>query len=134
MQEDALLRGISNGVALPTETTKVSEGLGYGDGSISAAALHDQLGDVYGIVSHAVETAIFSPDVLVPVSKDDAGHMITDDGCGDGRPVGTIFTKTQHFKRSLHRPKVFGGGIAMSLAGLIGQGKASGQPLNQAFV
>jgi hypothetical protein len=93
-------------------------GLGYGEGSGSYKAREQEVGPEN---LQAARQAIESAEVLVPVSKDSDGNMLTDDGCGDGRGVNKIFKGLQEiFKKSLHRAKVFGGGIVMGLAGRIG--------------
>ncbi|MGF7228485.1 MAG: cadmium-containing carbonic anhydrase [Candidatus Saccharibacteria bacterium] len=77
------------------------------------------------------DEAIHSANILVAVDKDDEGDMLDDDGCGDGRSVALIFTRAgKTFKRSLNRPKVFGGGAIMTAATRIGLGNA-GNSLNE---
>lgn len=103
------------------------EGLGFGRGTISRQAAAP---DVLALVNETIDT---NPDLLVPIGSDDNGSIIEDDGCGDGRDVIAIFAQHEFFKRSLDRPKVFGGGTAMSAAARIGLGLAKGKHLNQVF-
>jgi len=107
---------------LPTiSVTKVVDGLGFGDGAVSfaeqaAIAGNEDLADRIDVIVH-------DANILTPV--DAKAH---DDGCGDGRAVatrtGAISSKVngdvQTFGRSLHRPKVFGGGAMMATAMRIG--------------
>jgi hypothetical protein len=108
------------------ERQRISEGLGFGEGSISGHAEPD-------VLSRA-EDAIRSQQILVPVSRDDQGRIIEDDGCGDGRGVGLVFRLKERFKRSLNRAKVFGEAVAMAAAGLIGTGRATGRSVGETFV
>jgi hypothetical protein len=112
------------------EVQKISDGLGFGHGSISREAIENEAGDE---VAAAVDEAINAPEILTKVDIDERGEMLDDDGCGDGRGVKTVFDKFKTFARSLHRPKVFGGGATMAAASLIGTGKAVGQKLQNTF-
>src|SRR4051794_11956635 len=103
---------------------KIADGLGYGEGSISAAALKEQVGDE---VFAAAEHVINSPDILIAVDHDDNGELVDDDGCGDGRKWKRVFRGAVEKARSLNRAKVFGGGAAMAAATLIGRGEAHGK-------
>lgn len=107
------------------EARRISDGLGFGDGDISG-------NDDPGVLNRA-EEAICSDQILVPVSRDDQGRIIEDDGCGDGRGVGLVFRLKERFKRSLNRAKVFGGAVAMAAAGLIGTGRAKGYSVEETF-
>lgn len=107
------------------ETTRISDGLAFGDGSISGQDEPDVL--------RQGEAAINSRQILVPVDRDDQGRVIQDDGCGDGRGVGLIFRLKERFKRSLNRAKVFGGAVAMTAAGRIGTGRVRGQAVGETF-
>ncbi len=106
------------------EITKVVDGLGmdYGTGTISAAAQEQKEGNED--LADLTDQAITSPNILVPVDKDDDGNMIEDDGCGDGRRVNIVAAKLggvkRFFERSLNRAKVFGGGAMMTVATRIG--------------
>jgi len=106
---------------------RIVKGFEFGHGSISGlAADHKTL--------QLVDDAIHShKDLLVPIDRDNTGKLLTDDGCGDGREVLTIFSLDQTYKRSLNRSKVFGGSATMATASAIGLGEASGQSLNAAF-
>ncbi len=114
---------------------KVSAGLGFGDGSISCAAIEEQPDnkDLAALTDQAIKSA----DILVPVSLGPDGQMIKDDGCGDGRNImiklGAVFSKSRNFAKSLYRPKVFGGGATMATAMRIGLDKAGNQPLESVF-
>jgi hypothetical protein len=110
--------------------TKISDGLGFGVGTISRQTLEGEVGD--GAFAQA-ETAIVSQDILVPVGKVE-GVPVEDDGCGDGREVAVVFKGSEVKQHSLDRYKVFGGGVAMAGAGRIGLGQARGRTLNETFV
>lgn len=112
------------------EVQKVSDGLGFGHGAISRETIESEAG---AEVATATDEAISSPKILTKVDTDEAGKMLDDDGCGDGRGVKKVFDKFKTFTRSLHRPKVFGGGATMATASLIGTGKAAGQKLQRTF-
>ena len=107
--------------SIEVDSKRLSEGLGFGEGSISAKAIRER---VEPADLEALEHVISLGDVLVPVSTNKEGVMLDDDGCGDGRPWRKIFTDSGEKFNSLHRPKVFGGGATMAFAGLIGLGKA----------
>lgn len=117
------------------EVRKLAEGLGFGQGDISAAAQEQRPGNED--LAAKTDAAVRSPQILVPVDRDENGQALQDDGCGDGRPVltaeGAVFTKDKRFNRSLHRPKVFGGGATMATVSRIGLGLAAGRTLNQAM-
>lgn len=112
------------------EVVRLADGLGYGEGSISYLDRANEAGSEF---LQKAEAIITSADVLVPVDTDKSGQQIDDDGCGDGRRSGRIFHGTVEKFKSLHRPKVFGGGVAMATASLIGQGKAFGSTLQESF-
>jgi hypothetical protein len=102
------------------------EGLGFGEGDIK--------GSPEGLdptVRRAVDAAINSNEILVPIDKDDEGQTIDDDGCGDGRGVRVVYKANKIFKRSLNRAKVFGGGVVMGMAMLLGTGRALGRNLEE---
>lgn len=100
------------------DITKVTDGLGYGDGSTSFRARKDEVGETK--INAAIEV-ITSDNILVPISQDSEGNVIEDDGCGDGRRVGRIFHGLKEVvKKSLNRAKVFGGGIVMGTAARLG--------------
>ena len=98
-------------------TTKICDGLGVGEGSISGNAIANAAGTS---VMGRVEAVIASPEILVAVSRDDDGRLIDDDGCGDGRIAKVVMRGHEILHRSLHRAKVFGGGCTMTVADLIG--------------
>ena len=105
------------------KTSKVVDGLGFGDGDVSFAAQASVSGNA--ALHKRIETIVHDARILVPV--DATAH---DDGCGDGRGVATrvgaisskVNGKIQTFSRSLHRAKVFGGGATMATAMRIGTG------------
>lgn len=111
------------------QITKISDGLGFGDGPISRQVLE---GDAGHDAVEKAEAAIVSQDILVPIGKVE-GETIEDDGCGDGRPVAVVFRGTEIKQHSLDRYKVFGGGVAMTGATLIGLGLSEGLTLEQTF-
>lgn len=104
-------------------TVKIAEGIGYGQGPISGEELMAEAGLE---AVQAGERLINSPDILVPLDRDENGEMVEDDGCGDGRGVKRIFKGIFEKARSLNRAKVFGGGSVMTAATLIGLNKANG--------
>lgn len=101
--------------------TKVTDGLGIGEGSISGVSIAHDAGAA--VMRHVDET-IASPAILVDVSTDDTGHMVDDDGCGDGRNTKIVMRGKELLRRSLNRAKVFGGGSTMAMADLVGSGGA----------
>lgn len=112
------------------EVVALSDGLGFGEGSISSRRTKEEAGEE---VMQRVEAAIESDEILMPVSRNKDGSIIDDDGCGDGRNVKRIFHGAIERAKSLVRPKVFGGGATMRAAMGIGVGEASGKPLNGLF-
>lgn len=116
--------------ALHFSSSKISDGLGFGEGSISFSSANTNI-TPESIAK--VERLIQKPDILVPVDKTTEGKPIDDDGCGDGRGWSRVFQGSRQYKNSLHRAKVFGGGATMAAAGLIGMGQADGMDLVQTF-
>jgi hypothetical protein len=112
------------------QVTLISDGLGFGEGTISREALEREVGDD---PFEKAKSAIISQDILVPVGEI-AGETIEDDGCGDGRRVGRVYKGTEPKEHSLDRYKVFGGGVAMTGAARIGLGQSDGLTLEQNFV
>jgi len=107
--------------------TEISEGLGFGHGSISTETADSVLqAEVHEIV-HT------DPEIVVEVDTLEDGSPVQDDGCGDGRGVKTIFTKAKEFARSLHRSKILGGGGAMTVAARIATGDTEAESLNDDF-
>lgn len=116
---------------IEVEAVKIApEGLGFGEGNISLEARRHELGEE---TLQKIDALVGSPGILTPVSTDKDGTMLDDDGCGDGRSVARIFEGTEERGKSLHRPKVFGGGAAMATATLIGLGAANGKTLRETF-
>jgi hypothetical protein len=112
------------------EVKRIVDGLGFGEGNISYLERIDQVGPVK---LDAVETAINSGSLLVPVDYDPTGQQIDDDGCGDGRVWRRVFHGSTEKFRSLIRPKVFGGGVTMAMAMDVGLGKSDNDNLQSAF-
>lgn len=101
------------------------EGLGYGEGSISVEKrLKDPEDPLTPEVMDKVDDEIRNGEILVPIDRDSRGQLITDDGCGDGRGVNMVMRGVDVLKKSLHRAKVFGGGLTMGVAARIGLGQA----------
>lgn len=126
-----IFSGERNMGAMEVQTVNVApEGLGFGEGAIS---MEDRQAELGPETVKKIETLVASPEILVPVSRDKDGHTIDDDGCGDGRVVNRIFEGTEERMKSLHRPKVFGGGATMAAAMRIGLGTADGRTLRQTF-
>lgn len=111
-----------------TATLLAPHGLGYGQGTISYAARADTAVNVAEL-----EAAVQSRNILIAVDRDETGSLLDDDGCGDGRKVVRVQEGKIIHKRSLNRAKVFGGGVTMVAAGLIGLGKAGDMPLREVF-
>lgn len=128
MQATMTKTGIVKSGHRPSFTvTRIIKGFEFGHGQISGLATNNE---VLELVDWTVHN---HPDILVPIDKDDEGHIIKDDGCGDGRAVLTVFSLDHTYKRSLNRSKVFGGSATMTTACFIGLGQAGNQPLNQVF-
>lgn len=107
--------------------TRLVGGLNFGKGTISKNDRLDAKDDDldHSIVTD-VEAAIQAPQILTRVEADD-------DGCGDGRGVKLIQRGKEVLKHSLHRAKVFGGGLTMSVAARIGLAETNDQPLEAVF-
>lgn len=102
---------------------KITEGLGFGHGNIGVTPRLEAADDALDETTLArVDVVIESSEILTPVDRDDNGKQIEDDGCGDGRGVGKVMEGDKERKRSLNRPKVFGGGATMDVAGKIANG------------
>ena len=118
---------------------RISDGLGFGYGSISAFKLEAAEGN--GDLAALTDEAIRHPDFLSPISRDDDGRLIKDDGCGDGRRTGLVFRRSDdeqapgrvYYKSSLLRSKVFGGGQVMAGAAEIALGRADGLDVENVF-
>lgn len=118
------------------EVTKIVDGLGIGDGNISLLERVNNADHPHKIDSEIVndvESIINSDEILVAVDLDENGQPVEDDGCGDGRGVKFIYKGKNRLKRSLNRAKVFGGGVTMGVAAVIGAGKAFGRRLGSVF-
>lgn len=117
--------------------TLAPEGLGFGNGSISAGN-QLQYPEKSGLTQEAFETGkdIILNDSRVFVEVDEE-----DDGCGDGRPAVTIYRMIsavpesheverhkQFYNKSRNRAKVFGGGLiaAASMLRSAAWGKVNG--------
>lgn len=108
---------------------RINEGFGFGEGGISYQAKLAEAG-VDSLA--AAEAVINSNKILVAVAKDKLGHVLDDDGCGDGRAVKTVFEGEVAKGSSLDRAKVFGGATAMTTGAKIGLGEANSD-LTEAF-
>jgi hypothetical protein len=102
--------------------TRLPNGLGFGDGTISGAEIDSKS---LSLLEETIDTD--SPEFLIPVEADD-------DGCSDGRPAISVFTKERILKRSLVRPKIFGGAVTMTAASRIGLGLTGDEYLQEVFV
>ena len=111
--------------------TRLNDGFGYGHGSISAEEIHQQVGDE--AYNQATEVITDPERILVPVDRDSDGNVIDDDGCGDGRGVKRVLKGLVEKAKSLNRAKVFGGGVTMTAAAMIGLGKATAKSVNGLF-
>jgi hypothetical protein len=120
----------NEGDTMRLEITKITDGLGVGEGTISGAEIAAAAGPE---AMARVDETIQSPSVLVAVDTDKNGRQIDDDGCGDGRFTKLVKRGTELLRRSLNRAKVFGGGSTMATADLIGSGAATGKTLQEAF-
>lgn len=113
--------------------TKLTDGLGYGNAASTISTDQDT-----AELLERVDRLVHSAQLLVPVSIDDeTGKQLEDDGCGDGRISKTVFAEQgdslRTFKRSLNRPKVFGGGATMAVSMLIGVNEAEGDTAQEVF-
>lgn len=111
------------------EVSKITDGLGFGEGGIS----HNDRTDVEPELKAKVEAIIQSDEILVAVDTDKDGVMLDDDGCGDGRGVKNIFEGVVERFKSLNRAKVFGGAPAMVASAAVGLGMAKGKKLVAVF-
>lgn len=109
---------------------KLADGLGYGDGNISNHTVSEQAGED---VMASAEALISTPEILVPIDRDEYGALINDDGCGDGRKVKLVFAGHETRHRSLNRSKVFGGGAAMVAAIAVGNGHTDSPLISDVF-
>ena len=131
MERDNLFSVERNSEVLQIEAINVApNGLGFGEGTISIESLRDELGQE---TMKKVDELINSPEILTPVSQDKDGNQLDDDGCGDGREVSQVYEGAITRSKSLTRSKVFGGGVTMATAALIGLGKAQGLGIREAF-
>jgi hypothetical protein len=109
---------------------KACDGLEFGYGDISRKVIEGEAGIE---VIQATDEAINDPELLVKVDDEEPGVLVEDDGCGDGRRVGRIFKGMIEKARSLHRPKVFGGGATMATSTLIATGQGAKTALRDVF-
>jgi hypothetical protein len=113
------------------EIVKLSNGLGYGEGSVTYAKALEYAGQDN---LNKAEQALMTEQVLVPISRDSDGKLLEDDGCGDGRGVIKLFRGFKEIvKGSLHRAKVFGGGLVQGTIARIGVMGPTQENLNQEF-
>ncbi len=119
-------------VELNLSVTRLVDGIGYGEGTISHVARAGS--EVPKTELAKIEDVITSPDILMPVSKYKGREdLLADDGCGDGRGVLTIIENGEIRKKSLNRAKVFGGGATMTLSAMIANKAMPFQNLQDAF-
>lgn len=114
---------------IEVDAQRVNDGFGFGEGGISYRA---KLSEAGADPIAAAESVINSDKILVPVAKNKLGHVLDDDGCGDGRAVKTVFEGEIVKGSSLNRAKVFGGATAMTTGAKIGLGEANAD-LTEAF-
>lgn len=108
-----------------------SNGLGYGDDS--KPTFDEQSNKVGTDFVAAIRNLLATGHILAPVDHMKNGELVNDDGCGDGRAAVTVFEGEIRHRFSLCRPKVFGGGVMMSAAMLIGLGYADESDLLAVF-
>lgn len=118
---------------IPNNITKTLLSNGFGFGNDEKPGFDELAAEVGDKHIAAAEGAILSGHVIVPVSKTDDGKDVVDDGCGDGREVSLVSQSGATLKTSLHRPKVFGGGVMMTVASRIGLGVEDHDELELAF-
>lgn len=100
---------------------KIAGGFGYGDVESTITVTPDDTE-----LLAKLDQVLHSAALLTPISSDESGHPVQDDGCGDGRPAAREYPHE-------HRAKVFGGGAAMAVSMLIGLGKAADDPQAEIF-
>lgn len=100
--------------------------LGNGQGSID---VEDRLKSSEDPLSQEhleiVEREINNPNNMVSVTDPDS------DGCPDGRKADKFENLTDRI--NIIRQKVFGGGLTMTMAGIVGNGRAIGKKLKESF-
>lgn len=102
--------------------TIAPEGLGYGEGTIGVLLrlnegdLRQETVDQVGFLLH--------DDRLLVIAE------ANDDGCGDGRGVASVVRGNEVLNKSLHRRKVFGGGVIKGGIALIGTGDIEPTSIN----
>lgn len=104
------------GMNSPFTIQKISDGFGYGNVD-SAIAVTGEDADLL----KKLDSVVHQSPLVVPLSVDKAGNTVRDDGCGDGRVVAQLYPHE-------HRPKVFGGGLTMTVSTLVGLQKADVGP------
>lgn len=97
---------------MPFVIQKILSGFGYGNSESTITVRSDETELIAKL-----DSVLNSPSLLVPLSKDDSGAPVQDDGCGDGRMCSQTYTHE-------YRAKVFGGGLTMATATLVGLGTA----------
>ncbi|MFZ1679950.1 MAG: hypothetical protein WAT70_02930, partial [Rhizobiaceae bacterium] len=109
-----------------TTTLIAPEGIEFGNGAIGVKnRLADPEDPLKPEDMQNVHEFLTSPEALVDVSIDkETGTIVDDDGCGDGRVVAQVLIGDVAKKKSLIRPKVFGGAPVMALAAKIGNNEA----------
>jgi hypothetical protein len=99
---------------------RISEGLAFGEGSISS---HVENPQILTLMDEAIHS---SPNILIAVNSDD-------DGCSDGREPVEVYTQYGAITENIIRAKVFGGSVAMTTAAAIGLGQTRDQLLQRVF-
>lgn len=106
------------------------DGLGYGEGPVGVnKRLENPQDPLSPEILEQVAEELVNPQLVQPLGRDQDGTLVDDDGCGDGREM-FLMLKFGEFKTRLTFPrlrqKVFGGGLIMGVAALIGNGQAHG--------
>jgi hypothetical protein len=109
---------MSTGYEIELQEVKIQtiapEGLGYGEGTIGVQSRIDS-GDLRSETVSKVKELVYDPRLMAVAEAND-------DGCGDGRGVASIVRGEEVLNKSLHRRKVFGGGVVKGGIALIGTG------------
>jgi hypothetical protein len=109
----------------------LSTGFGFGDPA--KPGYDDQKMSVRTDYVRAVQNLLYTSHILTLVDRLENGEVVSDDGCGDGRGVARVFEGSALRKRSLCRPKVFGGGVTMTMAMQVGLGYEADKQLPASF-
>ncbi|HSW85834.1 MAG TPA: hypothetical protein VLF79_04505 [Candidatus Saccharimonadales bacterium] len=107
-------------VAPLVKVSRISDGLGFGEGLISATEEDSHILELLDIAIQSGDGVLIQIDTY-------------DDGCSDGREAVEAFTKRSNYSPHKHRAKIFGGSVTMVAAAKIGMGQAAGQQLSEVF-